>query len=129
MYFFLYCIRCYFRQIWSYPFLQTCVRISLSDMKYFSSHDTWHDSILMRYKFKYKYTWLLWQFCDLRVQPGTHCGRTMWQHKSLKFFSKLSESRKILFRKVGKSQNTMKPFFLNFSWIDNVFYQSHQQCW
>ena len=30
-------------------------------------------------------------------------------------------SRKILCRNVGKSQNTIQPFFLNFQWITNMF--------
>ena len=63
----------------------------------------------------------IWQFPDLRVQPGSHCGRPKWHYKSLKIFSKVSVSRKILCRNVCKSQNTMKPFFLNFPWIKNVF--------
>ena len=33
----------------------------------------------------------------------------------------MSVSFKILCWIVGKSQNTMKPFFLNFPWIKNVF--------
>jgi len=78
-------------------------------------------SNLMRWKSKNKYTWLLWQFPDLREQAGSHYGRPMWHYKSLKIFSKLSVSRKILYRNVGKSQNTMKPFFLNFPYIINVF--------
>ena len=57
----------------------------------------------------------------LRVQPRSHCGRPMWHYKSLNIFSKMSVSCKILCRKVGKLQNTMKPFFLNFPLINNVF--------
>ena len=63
----------------------------------------------------------IWQFPDLRVQPGPHCGRPKWRYKSLKIFSKVSVSRKILCRNVGKSQNTLKPFFLNIPCINNVF--------
>ena len=58
---------------------------------------------------------------DLRVQPGSHCGRPKWNYKSQKMFSKVCVSRKILYRNVCKSQNTRKPFFLNFPWIKNVF--------
>jgi len=63
----------------------------------------------------------IWQFHDLRVQPGSHCGRPMWHYKSLKIFFNVSVSRKILCRNVGKSQNTLKPFFLNIPCINNVF--------
>ena len=57
----------------------------------------------------------------LRVQPRSHCGRPMWHYKRLKIFSKMSVSRKILCWIVGKSQTTIKPFFLNFPGINNVF--------
>ena len=50
----------------------------------------------------------------LRVQPRSHCGRPMWHYKRLKIFSKMSVSRKILCWIVGKSQNTLKPFFSQF---------------
>ena len=53
----------------------------------------------------------IWQFPDLRVQPGSHCGRPKLHYKSLKIISKVSVSRKILCRNVCKSQNIMKPFF------------------
>ena len=127
---------CHFRHIFSYPVLQTYVRISPSDMNDFSLRDVptfylppyvsimFRSSVLsnlMRWKSKNKYTWLLWQFPDLRVQPGSHYGRPMWHYKSVKIFSQLSVSCKILFRNVGKLQNTMKLFFLNFPWINNVF--------
>ena len=49
----------------------------------------------------------IWQFPDLRVQPGSHCRRPKWHYKSLKIFSEVSVSRKILCRNVGKLQNTI----------------------
>ena len=67
------------------------------------------------------YIWLLWQFPDLRVLTGSHCGRPIWHYKRLNKFSKMSVSRKILCWIVGKSQNTLKPFFLNFQGIKNMF--------
>ena len=117
----------------SYPFFQTYVRISPSGMNDFSLRDLpkfylppymsieFRNSVpsnLMRY---FKYTWLLWQFPDLRVQPGSHCGRPMWHYKRLKIFCKMLVRRKILCWSVGKLQNTMKPFFFNFPWIKHVF--------
>ena len=91
--------------------------------QHFIYHPTWASCSEIQYsqtwwdkKLKNKYTWLLWQFPDLRVQPGSHCRKPR-----LKIFSKMSVSRQILCWIVGKSQNTMKPFFLNFPWINNVF--------
>ena len=58
----------------------------------------------------------IWQFSDLKVQPGSHCKRPKWHYKS-----KVLVSRKMLCQNVGRSQNSMKTFFLNFQWINNVF--------
>ena len=58
---------------------------SCSEILFFK---TWWDNFLKSIK------WLSWQFPDLRVQPGSHCGRPLWHYKMLKNFSK-------------KSQNTM----------------------
>ena len=44
----------------------------------------------------------------------------MLQYKRLKIFSKISVNCKILCWIVGKSQNTMKPFFSLFSMDKNV---------
>ena len=69
---------------------------------------TWWDN------FFFKFTWLLWQFPDVRAQPGSHCGKPMWHYKRLKIFSKILVSHKILCWIVSMSQNTMKPFFSQF---------------
>ena len=45
----------------------------------------------------------------------------MWHYKRLKIFSKMLVCRKILCWIVGKPQNTLKPFILNFPWIKNLF--------
>ena len=93
----------------------------------FIYHPTWASCSEIQYPqtwwdiFFFKYSWLLWQFPDLRVQPGSYCGRPMWHYKRLKIFSKMSVSRQILCWIVGKSQNTLKPFVLNFLWNKNVF--------
>ena len=102
--------------------------LACATYRHFIYHPTWASCSEIQYPqtwwanfFLLKYTWLLWQFSDLRVQSWSHCERPMWHYKRLKIFSQMSVSRKILCSIVGNSQNTLKPFFLTFPWIKNVF--------
>ena len=91
--------------------------LACATYRLFIYHPTWASCSEIQYpqtwwdNFFIKYTLLLWQFPDLRGQPGSHCGRPMWHYKRLKIFNKMSVSRKILCWIVVKSQILWNPFF------------------
>ena len=53
------------------------------------------------------YTGAFYQFTDLRVQPGSHCERSMWQYKSQNMARNMSISHA---KNVGWPQNNRRPF-------------------
>ena len=67
----------------------------------------------------FKYTWLCWQFPDLRMQPGSLWGRYMCHYSCLKIFSIMYVSHA---KNVCKSKNTMRPLFLCYTSTNNEFW-------
>ena len=85
--------------------------------QHFIYHLTWASLNSKTYWLIKKHIWLFWQFPNPRVQPGSHCGRSMWNFYSLKTCGKGLASHT---KNVGKSQNNMNPLFLYFELINNA---------
>ena len=90
-----------------HPTLASCSEIHYSK--------TWWDKNLN------KYTWLFWQFPDIKVQPGSHSGRHICHYKShnnvLATCVQVRQRMCVIHAKnVCKSQNSMKPCFSISNW-------------